>query len=240
MSGNLRFAQVTSVVALALLAVGAYTFLPHTNEKYCAVVAAVQPKAVMIEVPSIAEQLTFTMTDKGMEIHQSTVPMNYLGSGVIIHKHGLVLSCAHVFSHDITGPIVATLSNGSTVQALLLYSDKEKDLALLKIKGSYDAANLAEGSLRLGQEVIAVGNPEGQQFSTSHGIISHLGRDIGEPFTFTQIDAPINGGNSGGPLFNLNGELIGINARAWRGNDGMALAIAPATFKDFLRLFEIY
>lgn len=208
------------------------------QEKYSPVVEYVQDKTVMLKVPSVAEQTFITFSKDGIQMHTSTVAVNYAGSGVIISEYGHVLTCAHVVEHPLRSPIITTLSNGVTVQAIVLYSDEARDLALLKIAGSYEPSKIGKRPLRLGQEVLAVGNPNSQAFSTSHGIISHVGRDIEEGYLFTQIDAPVNGGNSGGPLFNLQGELIGIVAKKWPNADGMGLAISPDTIREFLGLFK--
>lgn len=208
------------------------------KEKYSPVVEYVQDKTVMISVPTVVLKEIYTFDQKGLKIDQSTVTVNIGGSGVIISDTGLVLSCEHLFDREMAGPIIMILSNGTTVPAKLLSVDAEKDLALLKIPGVYKAASFGFAPLRLGQEVIAVGNPLYQSFTTTHGIISHLNRDINEAYLFTQIDAPINGGNSGGPLFDLQGRLIGINARKWPNADGLGLAIAPSTIHEFLSDFR--
>lgn len=231
--------KVYSYLVAGLTFGGFLAWLIYPVEKYCPIVEQVQDKAVMITVPTTMVQVSITFDKKKVKVEESTATIIMGGSGVLVSPTGSILSCAHVFDFKIAGPIVATLSDGTTLQARLLYSDPAKDLALLKIEGHYPYAKLSSRRLRLGQEVIAVGNPHFQSFSTSHGIISHLNRDIKEAFTFTQIDAPINGGNSGGPLFNLQGELIGINARAWTGSDGLALAISPHTIKEFLAYFNL-
>ncbi len=231
-----RIGVIIGALVLGSVLYGFLTMPPA--EKYVGVVEAVQEKTVMLTVPSITERISITFDNGGVEIHRSTVPTNFLGSGVFVGKKGFILTCAHVVDCPLTGPIMATLSNGTTVSAFILYKDTSTDLALLKIKGMHPAAYLSPFNLRLGQEVIAVGNPEGQAFSTSHGIISHLNRDIDEPYLYTQIDAPINPGNSGGPLFNLQGELIGINARGFRNSDGLGLAITPSTIRGFLNIFD--
>jgi S1-C subfamily serine protease len=233
MNTNLKVAFAASIAAL----IGLVVIIAQHSEKYVAVVEAVQDKAVMIEVPSVYEQMTFRFNKKKMTVETSTVPTTFMGSGVIIKESGFTLSCAHVFETPIVGPIVGTLSDGTTHEMRLIYKSTESDLALLKIEGTYPFAAISKRKLHLGQEVIAVGNPHGLQFSTTHGIISHLGRDIRDKYTYTQVDAPINAGNSGGPLFNLQGELIGINARKWTGADGLGLAISPSTINEFLSYF---
>lgn len=207
-------------------------------EKYIPIVEEVQEQAVMLTVPSVIEQTYITFSKKGMKMHTSTQAVNFSGSGVFVSRRGHILTCAHVVDHPLTSPVIVTLSDNTTAAAYVLVKDTATDLALIKIDKKTPKAHLSSVALRLGQEVIAVGNPHSQQFSTSHGIISHLNRGVGEPYMFTQVDAPINGGNSGGPLFNLRGELIGIVARKWGGADGMGLAITPQTIKDFLDLLK--
>lgn len=208
------------------------------QEKYSPVVEYVQDKTVMIEVPTIITRVVISVEKDGLKIEQSTATVHIIGSGVIISDTGIVLSCEHLFDGKIAGPIAVTLSNGTVVKAKLSAVDAKKDLALLKIPGVYRGVKVSYAPLRLGQEVIAVGNPNGLKFTTTHGIISYLNREIDEDYLFTQIDAPINGGNSGGPLFNLQGELIGINARKWPNADGLGLAISPQTIQMFLSDFR--
>lgn len=239
MNNNLKAAFICTGVIIVGVLSWVWVALVAPTERYVSVVEQVQDKAVMIEVPTVYEQVSFIIEKKKLRIDVSTVPTTFLGSGVIVKANGTVLSCAHVFETQITGPIVGALSDGTTHQMTLIYKSTDSDLALLKMEGTYPHAVLSKRKLRLGQEVLAVGNPHGQQFSTSHGIISHLGRRIKDPYAFTQTDAAINGGNSGGPLFNLEGKLIGIVARKWGGADGMGLAIEPKTIKEFLEIFGL-
>lgn len=225
------------IFGLLLLATVVFTVQKINSERYVEVAEYVQDKTVMIEVPTVIERIVFTYADGRFTVKTATVPVTMYGSGVLVSPRGHILSCAHVVDHKTTSSIIAVLSNGTTVAATVLYKDDGKDLALLKIEGEYPYADL-EMNIRLGQEVIAVGNPQAQPFSTSHGIVSHLDRDIDDFYTYTQIDAPINPGNSGGPLFNLQGELIGINARKYANSDGLGLAISPETIKEFLSLFR--
>lgn len=214
-----------------------------TKERYVRLAEEVQPKSAMVRVDGIAEVMvmSLSMDKKGnmlFNIETATKPVTYLGSAVFITPYGTLLSCAHVFDMVEVTTITITMSNGKTRLATLLNKDVPRDLALLKTKGYSDYAPLSTNRLRVGQEVLAVGNPHGLEFSTSHGIISALDRDIDTGFYFTQVDAPINSGNSGGPLFNLNGDLIGINARKGAGADGLGFAIAPDVINDFLSQFR--
>ncbi len=159
-----------------------------------------------------------------------------LGSGVIIDRDGFILTNAHVLSAD--GRLIQVhLHDGSTHPAALVNTDPRNDLALLKIKTDrpLTAARLGTSSdLMVGETVIAIGNPLGNENSVTTGIVSALFRDVdlappatgSAPFEdFIQIDAPINPGNSGGPLLNVLGELVGINFAIKSNTEGIGFAI---------------
>jgi len=137
------------------------------------------------------------------------------GSGVIIDSKGLVLTNNHVVADAIT--IRVRLDDGRALDAEILGRDPLTDLALLKIKGKVEklpsVALGDSGQMRVGDFVVAIGNPFALAHSVTLGIISAKDRDIsaGPYDQFLQTDAAINPGNSGGPLFNLKGEVIGIN-----------------------------
>jgi serine protease Do len=137
------------------------------------------------------------------------------GSGVIIDSKGLVLTNNHVVADALT--IRVRLDDGRTLEAEILGRDPLTDLALLKVKGKAEklpSVSLGDsGQLRVGDWVVAIGNPFGLAHSVTLGIISAKDRDIsaGPYDQFLQTDAAINPGNSGGPLFNLKGEVVGIN-----------------------------
>ena len=155
-----------------------------------------------------------------------------LGSGVIIDaREGLVVTNHHVI--DGADDIQVNLADGRTLQARLLGSDPETDVALLKIRADdLVALPLADSSrLRVGDFVVAVGNPFGLGQTVTSGIVSALGRTglkgLGLQ-NFIQTDASINPGNSGGALINLRGELVGINSAIYSpsgGNVGIGFAI---------------
>lgn len=208
-----------------------------STERYVSMVQQAEPKAAMIEAPAIITQLTFQFHKNKLEIHQSTETIKFLGAGVFISPNGHLLTCAHLF-HPTNSLITVVTVDGVRLPATLLYKDGKRDLALLKVDAHTPYVRLAKNEPTTGQEVIAIGNPLGLNWTVSHGIVSTLNRDIGEGFAFTQIDAPINQGNSGGPLFNMNGELIGINARKEMDTDGIAFAISLKTINEFLDLFR--
>ena len=140
-----------------------------------------------------------------------------LGSGVIISADGTILTNAHVI--DGAEKITVQMNDNKTYEAKLVGSDKPSDLAVIKIEGeNLPFLNLGNSdTVRIGDIVLAIGNPLGIGQTVTAGIISAKGRRTGLSDgsfeDFLQTDAPINRGNSGGALVNLNGELIGINSQ---------------------------
>ena len=131
-----------------------------------------------------------------------------------------------------------TTDSGKTYQAKVIGTDPQTDLALIKVSASTDFpyVRFATGLPRIGDWVLAVGNPFGLGGTVTAGIVSARGRDIGEgPYDdFIQIDAPVNVGNSGGPTFNVKGEVIGVNTAIFSpsgGSVGVAFDIPAETVK---------
>ncbi|HZL29991.1 MAG TPA: Do family serine endopeptidase [Pseudolabrys sp.] len=137
-----------------------------------------------------------------------------LGSGFIIDSSGLVVTNNHVIAD--ADEVSVILNDGTTLKAELIGTDKKTDLALLKVKSDKPLKSVKFGDsdkLRLGEWVIAIGNPFSLGGTVTAGIVSARNRDINSgPYdNYIQTDAAINRGNSGGPLFNLDGEVIGVN-----------------------------
>ena len=157
-----------------------------------------------------------------------------LGSGFIFDPAGYVLTNNHVI--DGAASITVTLQDGTLLPATLIGRDKAADLAVLKIDAGRKLPFVTFGNsdkLRVGDWVLAIGNPFGLPGSTSAGIVSALGRDINEgPYdNFIQTDAAINRGNSGGPLFNMQGQVIGVDSAIYSpsgGSIGIGFAIPSA------------
>lgn len=138
-----------------------------------------------------------------------------VGSGFIVDPDGLVVTNHHVIAD--ADSIEVVLHNGTRIPATVKGADERTDLALLKIEGDTPFPYVKFGdsdSAKVGDWVVAIGNPFGFGGTTTSGIISARGRDIqqGSLLDFIQIDASINRGNSGGPLFNIRGEVIGVNS----------------------------
>ncbi len=158
------------------------------------------------------------------------------GSGFIISQDGYVVTNNHVV--DGAAEVDVTLTDGKEYTAKVIGADPRTDVALLKIDGKTDLpwVKLSDTVPRVGDWVIAVGNPFGLGGTVTAGIVSARGRDIGSgPYDdFVQIDAPINKGNSGGPTFDLSGNVIGMNTAIVSpsgGNVGIAFAIPSETVK---------
>lgn len=156
-----------------------------------------------------------------------------LGSGCIISEDGMVITSAHVVINALK--IKATFHDGKTVAADIIAADELNDLALLQLHGAdtryYRPIPLSSpGDLILGETVIAVGNPYGLGSTISQGVLSAIGRQVTfrDQVVFSDIlqtDTSIHPGNSGGPLININGEMIGITLATMRGADGISFAI---------------
>ncbi len=145
-----------------------------------------------------------------------------LGSGFIISEDGYILTNHHVVSG--ADEIIVTLHDRKELKATLIGSDKRTDVALLKIEatGLPFAKIGSRETLKVGQWVLAIGEPFGLDYTVTHGIISALGRALPDDtyVPFIQTDVAINPGNSGGPLFNLDGEVVGINSQIYSSSGG--------------------
>lgn len=161
-----------------------------------------------------------------------------LGSGFIIDKDGFIITNNHVVEG--ADEIKVKMSDGREFKAKVVGRDQKTDLALIKISSLFkNLPTLPLGNsdtIRVGDWVIAVGNPFGLEHTVTQGIISATGRVIGSgPYdNFLQTDAPINPGNSGGPLVNLKGEVIGINSAIIAGGQGIGFAIPSKMAKSII------
>jgi serine protease Do len=158
------------------------------------------------------------------------------GSGFFVSADGFIVTNNHVVQKAKT--VSVTTQDGKTLDAKVVGTDPKTDLALIKVSeaGDYPFVAFSKEQPRIGDWVVAIGNPYGLGGTVTAGIISAAGRDIGDgPYDrFLQIDAPINRGNSGGPTFNMKGEVVGVNTAIYSpsgGSVGIGFAI-PATTVD--------
>jgi serine protease Do len=161
------------------------------------------------------------------------------GSGFIISADGYVVTNNHVVDH--ATEVEVSLDDGRNLPAKVIGTDKRTDLALLKINdgGKLPFVDWSSAQPRVGDWVIAVGNPFGLGGSVTAGIVSARGRDIGAgPYDdFLQIDAPVNRGNSGGPAFDAHGNVVGVNTAIYSpsgGSVGIGFAIPSEVAKDVI------
>lgn len=150
------------------------------------------------------------------------------GTGFFISSGGLLLTNAHVIERAVKFKVI--LTDGTEVDAELVWTQEAADIAMLKVDiAACVRVKIGDSdNLRVGQWVMAVGSPLGLHRSVTIGIISALKRDIGEIVPYIQTDAAVNPGNSGGPLFNMDGEVIGISSAMYTLNDGGSIGIAFA------------
>lgn len=172
-----------------------------------------------------------------------------VGSGVLISENGYILTNEHVAGSKYSN-VYVTLENGAKYNSNVIWSDTSLDLAIIKIPGeNFNYLNLGDSDrIFLGENVYAIGNPIGAEFqrTVTKGIISGKNRTIKivennkEMYMedLIQTDATINNGNSGGPLINDNGELLGINTVKISGVDGIGFSIPINIIKPLLELLE--
>jgi S1-C subfamily serine protease len=163
------------------------------------------------------------------------------GTGFFVTETGVIATNAHLARGE--EALLATLPDGATLEAKIVYVDPELDIALAKTPGT-GFAHLAladAATVRQGESVLAIGNPgDAMLFSVTKGIVSAVGRfDAAGPGTWIQTDAPINPGNSGGPLLNSRGEVIGINSQELikKNVTGIGFALSASDLLEVLHRF---
>jgi S1-C subfamily serine protease len=202
---------------------------------------------VLPSVVSISASRENPALDNLIRIQQALLPgaengnQPELGSGAIVSSDGHVLTNYHVVYG--TNRVDVQLADGRVLPARFVGADEQADIAVLKI----DAAGLTpltfadSNKVRVGQVVFAIGNPWGLQETVTQGIISGKGRRAmrGQATEFFQTDAAVNPGNSGGPLVNVKGEIVGINNSILLGSSGISFAIpsnvAQRVFDDVVK-----
>ncbi|MEZ4301836.1 MAG: Do family serine endopeptidase [Polyangiaceae bacterium] len=219
---------------------GAPSPLPATFD-VAALAERVMPTVVNI---TVKETVRLTSVDPfelfglgGREVPDRERTRVGVGTGFIIDSDGYIVTNEHVVRD--ADELVVRLSDEREFEADVVGRDRKLDLALIKLRGasSLPAVSLGDSDgLRVGESVVAVGNPYGLGHTVTLGIVSAKARAIGAgPYDdFIQTDASINPGNSGGPLFNWKGEVIGINAAIRAGANGIGFAIPVSSLKDVL------
>ena len=182
------------------------------------------PRPVGLDAGSPEETVSRVLEHVGPTVVLLMIPeTRRSGSGVVVHEEGYILTNAHVVEDAQT--VLVSFTDGSEFDAEVYGVDEATDLAVIKVKpGGLKAAALGDSDqMRVGEFVVAVGAPFGLAATATSGIISGLHRrnlGIARYEDFIVTDAPINQGNSGGPLVSLRGEVIGINTAIIAGKDG--------------------
>lgn len=166
--------------------------------------------------------------------------MSGSGSGFVFSSDGLILTNAHVIRNS--DRLNITLLDGNEFNGEVTGADRDTDIAVIKIFGEgYTPARLGSSAdLKIGQLVIAIGNPYGYQHSVSVGVLSGVGRTMRSPDghlidNILQSDAAMNPGNSGGPMIDSSGEVIGINTAIIPSAQGLSFSIGIDTVKEIMR-----
>jgi serine protease Do len=230
------------------------TSVPNPLPDFSGLVAQVKPAVVSITTKlkqsaadegEMQQQLPFPFRQfpfGGMGPHMHAVEAR--GSGFIVNANGTIVTNNHVVKN--AKNVSVTLDDGTTLPAKVIGTDPRTDIAVLKVDAHKPLPFIELGNsnhVKPGEWVIAMGNPFGLGGTVTAGIVSARGRDIGEgPYDqFIQIDAPINQGNSGGPLFTQDGKVIGMNTAILSpsgGSVGIGFAIPSDTIKTVVAQLE--
>jgi len=162
---------------------------------------------------------------------------NSIGTGFVVHPLGFIVTNYHIMTEKEDSVEVVTYGRES-FEAQFIGKDETRDLALLKIPGDYDYLELADsGDIQVGEKVIAIGNPLGLSFTVTEGIVSALNR-VGPSGLeeYVQTDVSLNPGNSGGPLINTRGKVIGINNFKIGGAESLGFSLESGIIKERLNV----
>ncbi len=158
-----------------------------------------------------------------------------VGSGFSI-KENIIITNAHVVGYS--KKVAVNLYDGTTIKGNVIKTDIEKDLALIEVDKTITPLSINSNNLSIGQEVYAIGAPKDMPYTMTKGIISALDRKLGQN-TYIQIDASVNSGNSGGPLVDDNGNVIGIITLKASDAEGIGFAINTKDINNFIEGVEV-
>ncbi|HJS84919.1 MAG TPA: trypsin-like peptidase domain-containing protein [Acetobacteraceae bacterium] len=228
----MRLSATLKVLLACLIAVAPAARAQEMQYDRSALIQSLLPAVVnitaLVVAAAPAPSMAGAMADPGLS---SSEQKRQLGSGFVIDPKGEIITNYHVI--DGAYEIIATFSDGMQLEAKVAAADRLADIALLNVEppAPLQAAQWGDsGAVRVGDPVLAVGNPLGVGLSVTGGIVSALNRNIMEtPYDdYIQTDAPINHGNSGGPLFDMRGHVVGINTAIispTAGSAGLGFAI---------------
>jgi serine protease Do len=207
-----------------------FTAIVDANKNAVVNISVVGKRTVSNEEEEIPDFGPFSDFFHRFQIPMPNLPMRGQGSGFIVSSDGIVLTNAHVV--DGASEVTVRLADRREFKAKVIGIDKQTDVAVLRIKANgLPTVKLGDPhSVRVGQWVLAIGSPYGFENTVTAGIVSATSRALpdGSYVPFIQTDAAVNPGNSGGPLFNMKGEVIGINSQIYSrtgGYQGLSFAI---------------
>ncbi len=235
-STSARMAVMAGLVAVMTMAQGLATTVKAAPDSFADLAEKVSPAVVNITTSTMVEVNTgpgpqvpegspfedffrqFQNPDGPAQPRRSSA----LGSGFVISEDGFVVTNNHVIEN--ADEIMIEFTSGDNLPATVVGTDPKTDIALLKVEAEEPLPYVPFGdsdTARVGDWVLAVGNPLGQGFSVSAGIVSARNRELSGSYDdYIQTDAAINRGNSGGPLFNMNGDVVGVNTAILSPNGG--------------------
>jgi len=233
---NKRHSSIFAILGFSLIA---YSSSVRAEQEFTDLVAKVMPSVVNIAIEAMGQRVK--LEQSGGDLAYATYVVEYVGAGSIVDPSGLIITNRHVVKDAYE--IDVTLSDGATYKGQLLGAGSGTDLAILKIDAGRPLPAIAIGNsdeVKVGEKVIAIGNPLGLASSVSAGIVSGVHRSMKSlpQYEFIQTDASINHGNSGGPLINMKGQMIGIDNQIWSdtmggGSIGLGFAI-PSNDAQFI------
>ncbi|HEX3181417.1 MAG TPA: trypsin-like peptidase domain-containing protein [Beijerinckiaceae bacterium] len=210
------FGTLLAISGLPSLAAAAAEKRELLPQSIADVVDSVRPSVVNIHVKGIVAP------GPGQVSFKEPRMTDFVGSGVIVDESGIIFTNNHVV--DNAYELRVLLADGTLVPARLLGKGRQLDIALIKIDVGHPLPVGKVGDsdeVRVGDRVFAMGNPLGLSGTVTSGIVSAVNREVnGAPYNYIQTDAPVNHGNSGGPLFNMRGEVIGINQQIFSDTKG--------------------
>jgi len=244
----LTIAKYTGIITLAALLV-IWITAPKPKPARTVMLENAITKTVLVYHVTLIQRMHWVEGDEPNTLifKAYTTTATATGSGVFVSASGYILSCSHIFStFPKTIGINIRDSKGRLYQARLIGQSRYYDLALLKIEANrpLPRMKLGKSPLYIGQDVYAIGFPLRVPFTVTHGIISRIASERRDPKSITQSDTTLNPGNSGGPLVDTNGQLVGINSNFIAAVNapifsGLGFSIGPDEIREFLRHYKV-
>lgn len=239
----LRSWVYAGLAAVTITTVGAFNYFRQPKLERAGAIESLLPSVVRITTHSMVKDEAPAAKPGDMKVQES------FGSGFIVDKTGYIVTNRHVVKGAYE--IMVRLNDGAPVRAKLIGHGGDIDIALLKIDTTKKLSPVKFGAsetLALGDDIIVIGNPFGLGTTVTAGVLSAMNRDLGFSMfdSFLQTDAPINHGNSGGPIFDMKGRVIGVSTAYYTGGNakggsiGLGFAIPAEQAQEIVSLLRTY